>query len=80
MGLSGHWHGDSNRVLRELTSGTKCTHIGTVGTRFLWGLHNVLKQGTLSTHMASRLNTYENAARRSHSHHGSDVEYPHGTL
>ena len=32
MGLSGHWHGDSNRVLRELTSGTKCTHIGTVGT------------------------------------------------
>jgi hypothetical protein len=32
MGLSEHWHGDPNRVLCVLTSGTKCTHIGTLGT------------------------------------------------
>ena len=32
MGLSEHWPGDPNRVLCVLTSGTKRTHIGTVGT------------------------------------------------
>jgi hypothetical protein len=32
MGLSEYWHGDPNRALRVLTSGTKRTHIGTLGT------------------------------------------------
>jgi hypothetical protein len=36
-GLSGHWHGDLNRVLRELTSGT-ITH----PHRYSWYSHRVL--------------------------------------